>query len=233
MKKPFILKTLYLLFLPLICISAIAQTTAIPGTHKRFGIDADMGTGIPLSKDIHSIFYAGFNISVGGKMAVLHNKKLWIKPVAGCKVYSKMNGGSDANTTETFTTVKAGIELQYLAVERRRYAFYPLLRVDHNWSKNYFSKTSDVSQVGNVQIYHVSVSDDYLKGKGYAFDAGCMIVSKSHWYLRADYEYYRPSLKVYPDLVKEALAQGIYMPSTVELNCSTINLSLGCNFNFR
>ena len=192
-----------------------------------------MGVAIPTSKDINQVFYTGFDMSLGVKWATLPGKKLWVKPVVGMKMYTKNTDIDGDNVNETFIAVKTGLELQYPARQWRKYALYPLLRVDYNWYSNYFSRTYNESQIGTIRTYDVAVSDKFLKGNGPAFDAGCMFLSKAHWYIRADYEYCKPSLTVYPDFVREAQEQGIYVPSTVRLDCSSINLTIGANFNFR
>jgi len=230
MKKPFIPAIRHLFFLLLLHSASIAQTNSKTAQPEKFGIDFDLGLTIPSAKDVSNVFYTGGNISLGFKMAVLNSKKLWIKPVGGIKLYSK-KAGDEKGVQETFRTVKAGIELQYRVAERKKYSFYPVLRVDHNWCSNYFSKTYDYDFSTNSQT--IAVSDKFLKGTGYSFDAGIMIVRAPVFYLKIDYEYFKPSLNVHPDFIREALAAGIAVPASTPFNCSTVNIGVGVNLNFK
>ena len=228
MKKPFTRRVLYLLPLLAIHFSSIAQPASAPQKEK-FGFDFDLGLTRPTDKAVNGIFYTGLNAGIGLKMAILNNKKLWIKAAGGTKLYSKKAGDEDG-LREAFRTWKAGIELQYQVAELKKFSFYPLLRVDHNWSSNYFSKTYDYDISTNSRT--IAISDKYLKGTGYSFDAGLMIV-RSPVYLKLEYEYYKPSLNVHPDFIKAALDEGLIVPSSVALNCSTLTIAVGINLSFK
>jgi len=228
MKKPFIRQVLYLLPLLTIHFSSIAQP-ASPSQKERFGFDLDLGLARPTDKALNGVFYTGLSGGIGVKMAVLTNKKLWIKAAGGTKLYSKKAGDEDG-MREAFRTWKAGIELQYEITGPKNFSFYPLLRIDHNWSSNYFSKTYDYDISANSRT--IAISDKYLKGTGYSYAAGLMIV-RCPVYLKLEYEYYKPDLNVHPDFIKAALDEGIIVPSVAPLNCSAVSIALGINLNFK
>jgi len=229
MKKPFLQKILYLFPLLAIHVSSIAQKKTTALKPDRFGFDLSFGVAVPTSKAVNDVFYTGLDASLGFKIAVLNSKKLWIKPLGGTKLYSK-KAGSDNAVREAFRTWKAGIELQYRAADVKKFSFYPLLRADYNWCSNYFSKTYDYDITTNSQT--IAISDNYLKGTGYSFDAGIMITRKT-LYLKIDYEYSKPTLNVHPDFIKAARDLGIIVPASTKLNCSSLNIGLGINFNFK
>jgi len=222
MKNPFRLR------LP--CLIFFLSFHLLTHAQGRFGIEFGMGLAVPTSKDINKAFYAGGDVSLGFKAAVLPSKRLWIMPCGGTKIYVK-NAGSDNSVTETFRTWKAGVELQYKTAEHKKYAFFPLLRVDQNWCSNFFSKTYDYNAATNTQT--IAQSDNYLSGNGLSFDAGIMIVRSSLWFLKIDYEYFKPSLNVNNDLKNELLAEGFAIPAATKLNCSSLNIGVGVNFNFK
>ena len=213
----------------LLCLFLLVFPHLWSHAQSRYAIDFDAGSALPTSKDLNKVFYAGGNMSLGFKMAVLPSRKLWIRPYGGMKVFIK-DVSSDNQVTETFRAWKAGLELQYKAAEHRKYAFFPLLRVDHNWCSNYFSKFYPYDQATNTQT--IGVTDNYLSAHAFAFDAGVMIVRSSRFYLKIDYEYFDPSLKVNPQVRDELLAEGTAIPSAIKLNCSTLNVGVGINFNF-
>jgi hypothetical protein len=194
----------------------------------RIAIDADAGVAYPFTTDIADIYTIGFNGSLGVKMAFL-KKKLWVRPVGGIKFYTK-KAEMEESLQETFRNWKAGIEFQYQAAAFNKYALYPIFRIDNNWSANNFSKTS--SKEPGTTARTVEVSDKVLSGNGVSFDIGLMLVRTRSLYLKLDYEYYKPTLKVNPDLVKELLVQGVAIESQKAFDCSTINLSIGVNLNF-
>ena len=77
------------------------------------------------------------------------------------------------------------------------------------------------------------VPGNYLDATGISFDAGIMVVRAKSIYVKLDYEYFQPTLKASPDLIKALYTEGIIMPETRKLDCSTINLSVGVNLNFK
>ena len=60
-----------------------------------------------------------------------------------------------------------------------------------------------------------------------------MVVRSGDLYVKLDYEYYKPELTVSPELIQEMLTAGLYMPTKKVYNCSSINLSVGVNLNFK
>ena len=60
-----------------------------------------------------------------------------------------------------------------------------------------------------------------------------MIVRSPCWYLKIDYEYFNPTLKVNTQFINDLGAEGITAPSAVKYNCSTLNIGVGINLNFK
>jgi hypothetical protein len=194
----------------------------------RFAVDIDAGFASPANAELSDVFKGGLNVSVGFKTAFLKNK-LWLRPLGGLKYYWK-DANLGENRREAFRTWKAGIELQYKAYTHKKYSFFPILRVDNNWSVNQFTKLSD--EITSAEpIYETS--DKMLTGSGMSFDAGIMVVRSGDLYVKLDYEYYKPEMTVNPEQVKAMLAAGLIIQEKKVYNCSSINLSVGINLNFK
>jgi hypothetical protein len=222
MKNPFPLRLLCLCLL--VCPHLLSQA------QSRFAIDVGGGLVVPTSTQFNTVFYTGGELSLGFKAAVLPSKKLWIVPNGGFKMYMK-GAGSDNSVTEIFLTGKAGLEFQYKAAEHRKWAFFPLVRIDDNWCSNYFSKTYGYDPTTNTTT--TAKTDSYLSGHDLSYDAGIMIARSSLWFLKIDYEYFNPSLKVNSDLRNQLQADGLAVPATTRINCSSVNIGLGLTFNFK
>ncbi len=194
----------------------------------RFTVDIDAGFASPGNAELSDAFKGGFNASFGFKTAFLKNK-LWIRPLGGLKYYWK-----DANLGETrreaFRTWKVGAELQYNAYTYKKFSFFPILRVDNNWSVNNFTKLSDEKLETPAAF---ETTDKVLTGTGISFDAGIMVVRSGDLYVKLDYEYYKPEMTVSPELVQEMLTNGIIIQEKKSYNFSSINLSVGVNLNFK
>jgi hypothetical protein len=222
MKNPFPLRLLCRCFPVFLHLSSQAQS--------RFGIDLGGGLVIPASAQINKVFYTGGEMSLGFRVAPLPGKRLWIVPGGGFKMYMK-GVGSDNSLTETFLTGKAGLEFQYQAAERRKWTFFPLVRIDYNWCSNSFSKTYGYDPTTNTTT--IAETNSYLSGHDLSYDAGIMIVRSSLWFLKIDYEYFNPSLKVNNDLKNQLMADGFAVPATTRINCSSVNIGLGLTVNFK
>lgn len=225
---------LFLYVIPLLVTTSFSLHAQIASSslQPKYGIDVDFGIAIPANKDLNSVFYTGGNISMGFKFAALPAKRLWVKPVCDLSFYSKKASKVGSGVMERFDVVKAGLELQYKAITMKKFSLYPLLKGSYGWASNYFSKTGSTEQIGTVTVQSVSESDRYLKGNGMAYDAGLMLI-RSFWYLRADYSYFKPTLKVHRDIINEMTATGVNIANSYPVNCSTFNIGLGLNFNFR
>ena len=193
----------------------------------KFAVDIDAGFANPGNADVSDVFKGGLNASIGVKTAFLNNR-LWVRPLGGLKYYFK-----DANLGETkreaFRTWKAGLELQYKAFTVKKFAFFPILRADQNWSVNQFTKKTDEKTTTPA----FEATDKVLTGSGNSFDVGIMIVRSGDLYVKLDYEYYKPEMTVSPELVREMLAVGMLIQEKKVYNCSSINLSVGVNLNFK
>ena len=220
MKNPFPLRLLCLCFLVFPHLLSHAQS--------RFGLECGGDLVLPTSKQLNKVFYTGFDMYFGFKVAVVPDK-FWVVPDVGYKGYMK-NTTSDG-VRETFETVKAGLQFQYKMAEHRKWAFYPVVRIDYNWSSNYFSK--DLGYDPNTNISTIGVTDNYLSGHDLSYDAGIKIMRSNLWYIKVDYEYYNPSLKVNSDVNSQLEAEGYTMPAKSKLNCSSVNIGLGINFDFK
>ena len=193
----------------------------------RFAVDIDAGFASPANAELSDVFKGGLNTSIGVKTAFLKNK-LWIRPLAGLKYYWKEVEQGESRR-EAFRTWKAGIELQYKAFTVNKFSFFPIIRVDQNLSTSQFTKLAD-EKLNDVVL---QTTDKVLTGSGISFDAGIMVVRSGDIYIKLDYEYYKPDMKVNPELVREMLAAGFIMPDHKVYDCSSINLSVGVNLNFK
>jgi hypothetical protein len=193
----------------------------------RFAIDIDAGAASPNNRELSDVFKGGINASIGIKTAFLKNK-LWVRPLGGMKYYFKsINWGGTGR--EAFRTWKAGVELQYNAFAVKNFTFYPIFRFDNNWSSSQLTQmVADKDATVPFKTTH-----DVLTGSGYSFDAGIMVMHTRDLYVKLDYEYYKPDLKVNPEFVREMLEAGYRMPENKVFNCSSINLSVGVNLNFK
>lgn len=193
----------------------------------RFAVDIDAGFASPANAELSDIFKGGLNASIGIKTAFLKDK-LWLKPVGGLKYYFK-----DVNLGETrreaFRTWKIGAELQYKAFTINKFSFFPIIRADQNYSTSQFTKLSDEK----ITATPIQTTDNVLKGSGFSFDAGIMVVRSGDLYVKIDYEYYKPDLQVNPELVQELLAVGLRIADHKVYDCSSINVTVGVSLNFK
>ena len=93
-----------------------------------------------------------------------------------------------------------------------------------------FTRISDEKNENGTGI---QTTGKILTGSGISFDAGVMLVRSGDLYVKLDYEYYKPDLTVNPDYVNEVRAAGRIMPDHKVYDCSSINLSVGVNLNFK
>lgn len=193
----------------------------------RYAIDIDAGYASPNNRELSDVFKGGINASIGVKTAFLKNK-LWVRPAGGVKYYYKnINWGGTGR--EAFRTFKAGVEVQYNAFAVKNYSFFPIFRADQNWSSSQLTQlVADKDVAVPFKTMH-----NVLTGSGYSFSGGIMVVRSGDLYVKLNYEYYKPDLKVNPDLVQEMLAAGYSMPDHKVFDCSSINLSVGVNLNFK
>ena len=219
MKNPFLLR--------LLCLCLLVFPHLLSHAQGRFGIDAGGSLVVPTSSQLNKVFYTGGDFWLGFKVAVL--PKFWVVPNGAFQGYVK-SAGSDG-VTETFQTAKAGLEFQYKAAEHKRWAFVPLVRIDYNWSSNFFSKELSYDPTTNIETE--GVTNNFLSGHDVSYDAGIMIVRSSLWFLKVDYEYYDPSLKVNSDIKGQLLTEGFSVPASTKVNCSSVNVGLGFTLNFK
>jgi hypothetical protein len=203
--------------------------TKKPKVKKKwhFAIDADAGFASPANTELSDVFKGGLNASIGIKTSFFSDK-LWVRPVGGLKYYwKKVNLGEVQR--EAFRTWKGGIELQYKVYTLGKFAIFPILRVDQNMSSSQFTKTTEEK----TETDGLKTTGKILTGSGISFDAGVMLVRSGDLYVKLDYEYYKPDMKVNPDYVSEMMSRGILMPDHKVYDCSSINLSVGVNLNFK
>jgi len=231
MKKKRIKPFQYVLPLLVMAFSSLHAQT-VSSSMPKYGIDVDFGVTIPTNKDLNSVFYTGADLSMGFKFAALPTKRLWIKPVCDLSFFWKKADEVGSGVMERLEVVKAGLELQYKAATMNKFSLYPMLKGSYGWASNYFSKTGPTEQIGSVTVQEIDESDRYLKGGGMAYDAG-LVLARSFWYLRADYSYFKPSLKVHPDIIKQMAQSGVNIANSYSPDFSTFNISLGLNFNFK
>jgi hypothetical protein len=193
----------------------------------RFALDVDAGFASPANTELSDVFKGGLNASIGFKTAFF-NDNLWVRPVAGLKYYfKKVNLGETHR--EAFRTWKGGIELQYKVYTLGKFAIVPIVRVDQNMSSSQFTKVGEEKS----ETEGIKTTGKILTGSGISFDGGVMLVRSGELYVKLDYEYYKPDMEVNPDYVSEMLARGYLMPANKVYDCSSINLSIGVNLNFK
>jgi hypothetical protein len=211
---------------PLITIENGKQKKPKVKKQWKFAVDIDAGFANP-SGDLSEAFKGGLDASIGVKTAFLKDK-LWVRPLAGLKYYWK-----DANLGDTkreaFRTWKAGLELQYKAYTLNKFSFFPVVRFNNNWSANTVTRKAED---GTAEA-PFTTEGKILTGTGYSFGGGIMVVRSGDLYVKLHYEYYKPELTVSPELVQENLAKGLIIPDKQVYNCSSINLSVGVNLNFK
>lgn len=206
--------------------TAYAQTTY---SKKALGIDLDFGASMPTNKQINEVFHVGLASSLGLNIPPLQWNGLELKPVGGVKWYYKQI--EEVNSvTEHFRTWKAGAELQYDLTTYKHVGFYPFLRIDHNWSANYYSETYNYDPWSNTGS--TAYSDKYFKGTGLSYTAGIKALFDD-WYIKLDYEYHKPTLDLNKEIIEAAEWEGIYVAPTHQFNFSALSISFGYDLNFR
>jgi hypothetical protein len=193
----------------------------------RFALDVDAGFASPANTELSDVFKGGLNASIGFKTAFF-NDNLWVRPVGGLKYYFKQVNLGETHR-EAFRTWKGGIELQYKVYTIGKFAIVPIVRVDQNMSSSQFTKVGEEKS----ETEGIKTTGKILTGSGISFDGGVMLVRSGDLYLKLDYEYYKPDMKVNADYVSEMLARGYLMPANKVYDCSSINLSIGVNLNFK
>lgn len=194
-----------------------------------FAIDAEAGASRPMNTNLSQVFTAGADASLGLKLGLL-KKRLWLRPEGGIKFFTHKATLNTQSVREMFRDWHAGVEVQYRIYDFRKLSFYPLVRVDQNWSSNYFSNVTNDKTASSTAI---QTSETFLKGTGNSYGGGVMVTYKGSLYVKAYYTYFQPVLNVHPDLIRDELTQGVIMPSTQKFDCSTVNLCIGFNLNFK
>lgn len=197
---------------------------------EKYAIDFDLGFAYPINTQFSSVFTGGMDLSLGFKMAFLRQKNLWVRPEGGFQIYTKDAQLGDESLQEVNRNWKAGLEVQYRAKETGKWSFFPVIRVDYNWFSNQFGKQTD-DQATNTRT--IENTDKILWANDISFAAGIMIVRSRSIYVKLDYEYFKPTLKVNPDLVKTMAQQGIIMADSQQMDLSTANIKVGFNLNFK
>lgn len=223
-------RTVFFFSLTLFSITTFSQAISEKNSGNQFGITAELGLSVPSDKKINDVFNAGLNVAIGFKIPPFQKTRFSLKPVLGAKWYFKEIESTNS-FTEHFRTWKAGLELQYSIFSNEHISLYPFVRIDHNWSANYYSKNYNYNPWTNTSS--VAYSDKYLKGTGISYDAGCKIIFKNKWYLKADYEFYKPELRIDSKLIEASLADGYYVEAKQKLNFSSLNITAGININFK
>jgi hypothetical protein len=189
---------------------------------KNIKLFLEAGAAIPANKDLNNVFTAGVNGAIGPVISVL-DEKLSIQPLGGMKWYFKQVK-EENSLTEHFRTWKAGVSVSYTVVGFKGIQLSPLLRLDYNWSSNYYSETYDYNVYNGMSS--IALSDKYLKGNGISYDIG-MKIQRPNWYLKIDHEFFKPTLTVNEKLRSEAWNQGFFIPENYTYNLNSFNLTIG------
>lgn len=195
---------------------------------KYLGFDLGVGAASTIGSKTRDALAFGWTAALGINTSFLQFNKLSLRPVAGVKWYAKEIEEENA-VTEHFRSFKAGLQVEYEAFASKHVRFSPITRVDYNWSKNYFSKTSynpwsDFTTVTN--------SEYYLRGSAVSADLGLRVYI-DEFYVQLHYEHYQPELDVNPSLIEDAKSQGMIIPSSHKYNFSSVNLTAGFNLNWK
>lgn len=188
---------------------------------KKVGFDWDVGAALPMSSDLKNVFDVGLSMNLGLPIN-LAKEKLYLRPVIGVKWFFKEVENS---VQEHFRTGKTGLEIQYKvkSFDSMPLSLYPIIRVDYNWSSNYYSKDS-YNPISNTNS--TATSSNFLQGNDASYAVGVM-ARFERVYLKIDYEIYMPTLTVDSEIVSEALDDGIIIAPTQKLDLNTLTISLG------
>jgi hypothetical protein len=209
-------------------LSAAGQSSSFFLRNHNAGADIEIGGAFPLGPDFKEVFGAGLNFSVGPKITMDKNNRLWVKPTGGVKWYFKEIEEQNS-VTEHFRTWKAGVEVQYSIPAGKTFTLFPLLRLDHNWCANYFSATYRTG-FGPYDT-EVERSEKFLTGKGFSADLG-LKVAWDRWFAKLHYEHFQPTLNVNPVVMQESVNEGFVIDSQKDFKLSSLNLSVGTSLTF-
>lgn len=183
--------------------------------------EMDAGAALPMHRNVSEVFNVGLNINLGFAFNVMQ-EKLYVKPYGGVNWYFKEI--EDVNSvTEHMRTWKAGVETRYYYIKKEKWKLAPCLNINYNWSTNYYSSSS-YNPFSNQTTN--STSDSYLEGTGISIALG-LRVDIDNVYIKVDYEYFSPDVKVHQAILDEAASQGITVDPNPSLNLSSLNLTLG------
>jgi hypothetical protein len=196
--------------------------------NASWGLDIQTGAAVPLDKKTNEVFHLGLNMLVNGYIPALEWDKLKLRPGGGMKWYFKTIE-KENSVTEHLRSWKAGLQLEYATSVFKKFDFNPLVRLDYNWTSYYFSETYNYDPWSNTSS--TATSAKYLKGHSLSADFGVK-VSFSSFFLQLSYEYYNPTLTVNPDLVAQALNEGIIIPDKQKFHFNSINLNAGLPIRF-
>lgn len=214
-------------FLLLLCFMITSAAFTQTG-EKTLGIDLGIGAASPIHSETRKTLALGWTASLGFNTSFLQFNKLTLRPVAGLKWYMKEIAEVNS-VTEHFRSFKAGLQVEYAAFAEKNIRFSPIVRIDYNWSKNYFSK-STYNPWSNFST--VTYSDYFLRGSAVSADLG-LRANIGKYYVQVHYEHYQPELDVNPFFVEDAKHQGMIIPSSHKYNFSSVNLAVGFNLNWK
>ena len=193
-----------------------------------WGFDLAIGGAYPLNKKTNNTFHLGINFILAGNLPALQFQKLNVKPAIGMKWYYKEI--QEVNqVTEHLRTWKAGLQVEYDVVKLKTLQLSPIIKLDYNWTSNYFSETYYYDPWTNTST--TATTSKYLKGTGISCDVGLKGKFRQ-FFIQFNYEYYKPELNVHPDIISNAMNEGIIIAPRHRYNFNSLNLAAGISVNF-
>jgi hypothetical protein len=191
----------------------------------EFSVDLDLGTAIPMNKDLKEVFDLGLSASLGTSINIL-NENLYLKPSGGIKWYYKEIEKVNS-VNEHLRNWKAGLEVHYYVFKNDKIMLAPFIRLDHNWTNNYYSETYSYDPFTNTST--TATSDNYFEGNGFSTAIGSFI-KVNDFFFKIDYEIFAPNLKVNQSIIAEAYSQGVIIEPNQPFNFSSLTLSIGYSY---
>lgn len=185
------------------------------------GMDFEFGFAVPTKKEISNLYPVGLHLELGPKVGFLPSQRLWIKPLGGLRWLPQNVEGMGEGVMQHFLTWHTGLELQY-QFQHRNLFYYPLLRMNYNWSRNFESVTTDTGS----DYSDTSYSDTFISGRGFSTELGMRFQVRTG-YIKLSYTIYRPNLHLGQSVINDDHRAGYTGIQAQRLNFNTINIGLG------
>lgn len=185
------------------------------------GMDLELGMAIPTKKEIHNLYPIGVSLEFGPKVGLLPSQRLWIKPLGGVRWLPQNMEDLNGEVMQHFLTWHTGIEFQY-QYQKGNLFFYPLLRLNYNWSRNFSSVTTNAG----TDYSNTDYSYTYISGRGLSQELGMRFQIRTG-YLKLSYSFYRSNLRLSDRVIYDDYDAGYSGITQQRLNFNTINIGIG------